>query len=379
MTESFNDHFARRLTGVFVGLGVASCVTATVASMWRATGTTPVFVYTTFGGSLRYLTTNTFLSGVPTEFIGAVSFALLGVGVLSGSGRLSRSAQWTFTMSVALILGYSVLTGLRVGFSSLPLLLAIGSACGLLVAVEFITRHDTVLNRPVETMSPKRRAVLAGVTLLLLAGGITSASKVTALSPEDASLRVIQRWYRAERERTASAPGEPLRITIFSDLQCPFCAADVPAARAAVSTFSRRTGVDAIVIARDFPLEPECNRSMPRGDHHLACESAVAIRATRELLGEQASVDLEAWLYAMSAELTAQEFDTERKRLGVDDYYRLHYSRLLQSVTNDVEAGIALGVRGTPTFFVNGLALPRAGTLDAVLEVEADMRAASRR
>jgi protein-disulfide isomerase len=104
----------------------------------------------------------------------------------------------------------------------------------------------------------------------------------------------------------------------------------------------------------DYPLEPECNPYMPRVVHSAACEAAVAMRLARE---HGTAPVLEKWLWANQATLNRNAvFEAARTIAKIPDLNE-RYDRVIDQVHLDVEIAHGLAVTGTPTYFVNGVAL----------------------
>jgi protein-disulfide isomerase len=80
----------------------------------------------------------------------------------------------------------------------------------------------------------------------------------------------------------------------------------------------------------------------------------VAVRLAREK-GEASAAKLEDWLFANQTVLTAAMVrDGARQIAGIQDF-DARYPRVLEQVKSDAALGGLLGVKSTPTFFVNGV------------------------
>lgn len=131
-----------------------------------------------------------------------------------------------------------------------------------------------------------------------------------------------------------------LEIVEFSDFQCPFCAMAVPV----IDSLMARHGERVRIVFRHYPLPMHANAE-------TAARAAVEAQRQGEfwayhdiLFRHQdalASVDLIG--YADSLGMDVARFE---EALSGNE----HADR----VAADVELGRSLGVRGTPTFFVNG-------------------------
>ena len=132
----------------------------------------------------------------------------------------------------------------------------------------------------------------------------------------------------------------PVTIVAFTDFQCPSCASIHPALERLV----KENGGKVRLVARDFPLT----------QHAEAFKAAEAAEAAREqgkyweyvhvLMQNQSSLGVEK-LKSIAAELG---LDRVRFNSALDS------GKFAELVQRDVEDGLKVGVKGTPTVFVNG-------------------------
>jgi protein-disulfide isomerase len=150
---------------------------------------------------------------------------------------------------------------------------------------------------------------------------------------------------RVHQVRTAGAPasgpaGAPVTIVEFSDFQCPFCARAVPTLR----QLQERYGANVRIVWKHLPLPI----------HRDAVGAALAAEAAAKqgrfwefhdrLFADQkrlASDDLRR--YAHELELDVARFDADRSSADQQ-----------KTIDADMAEAVALGISGTPAFFVNG-------------------------
>ena len=132
----------------------------------------------------------------------------------------------------------------------------------------------------------------------------------------------------------------PVTIIAFTDYQCPSCASMHPSLERVVKEY----GDKVRLVARDFPLT----------QHAQAFKAAEAAEAAREqgkyweyiqvLLKNQSSLTVEKLKgYATEVGLDRTRFDSA-----------LDTGKFKELVQLDIDDGIRLGLKGTPTLFVNG-------------------------
>lgn len=158
--------------------------------------------------------------------------------------------------------------------------------------------------------------------------------------------------------RHGKGPGEaPILIVEFSDFQCPACAAALGQLRPLLA--SRR---DVRLVFRHFPLDARCNPSISRPVHEMACAAAAAAQCAGR---EGRFWDYHDLLFAHQRLLDRESLFRFARELGLDiPSFRacLDDAGTLAEVSEDVAAGMRLGVESTPTLFINGRRL--AGALE---------------
>jgi protein-disulfide isomerase len=144
-----------------------------------------------------------------------------------------------------------------------------------------------------------------------------------------------------ETDHVAGAPDAPLELVMFGDFQCPYCRAAQPE----VHLVRRELGDRLRFGFRHFPLvevhpmaEPSAEASESAGAQGRFWEYHDALYASQPQLSPALLLEIAVAL-ALDAELMAAELEG-----GVWG----------PRVERDVRSGLASGVRGTPTFFVNG-------------------------
>ncbi len=72
---------------------------------------------------------------------------------------------------------------------------------------------------------------------------------------------------------------------------------------------------------------------------------------------------MEDWLFANQATLTPESVRQAAATVGGVADFDARYATALGLVKGDVAQGVQLGVRGTPTFFMNGIRMPNLSGL----------------
>lgn len=141
------------------------------------------------------------------------------------------------------------------------------------------------------------------------------------------------------------AGNKDAKVTVveFSDFQCPFCAkaADV------VTKVKEKFGDKVKVVFKQFPLS----------FHSQAKKAAVASLCANEQ-GATNFWKFHDELFSNQANLAPAKMKETATKLGLDTKKFnkcLDDNKYIGQVEKDIQQGRELGVKGTPTFFVNGM------------------------
>ncbi|MBI4433694.1 DsbA family protein [Candidatus Uhrbacteria bacterium] len=164
---------------------------------------------------------------------------------------------------------------------------------------------------------------------------------------------------------TAPPPSGPVNITVtdadhirgnkdakvtiveWSDYQCPFCSRFHPTMRQAMSEY----GDKVRWVYRHFPLESIHPNARPAAEAaECAAEQGKFWEFSDQLFEKQES--LGSTLYTQ----LAKDLKLNEKQFASCVSSRKYQ----QKVANDEQSGLAIGVRGTPASYVNGIEVPGA-------------------
>jgi protein-disulfide isomerase len=148
----------------------------------------------------------------------------------------------------------------------------------------------------------------------------------------------------------------PVTIVAFSDYQCPFCKRAEPV----MEQLLERYPEELRLVYRNLPLETIHPRARAAAEASVCAAEQGRFHVYHATLFEnqRALSDEDLLRYAESAGLDAGAFRACRER---EDVKAL--------VQRDVDAARAVGINGTPAFFVNGIPLSGARPLDDFVRV----------
>ncbi|HLE01227.1 MAG TPA: thioredoxin domain-containing protein [Bdellovibrionota bacterium] len=157
----------------------------------------------------------------------------------------------------------------------------------------------------------------------------------------------------------------PITIVEFSDFQCPFCRLAAMTLNTVVSRYPDKIRV----VFRNFPLYSACNGVSAADIHPFACEAAHAVVCANQ---QNKFQDLYEVMFEKQADLKTGRTAEWAGLVGVDtskfkDCMETPATQL--AVAKDTVDGGSLGVRSTPTFFVNGYKVEGAFPYDIWVEV----------
>lgn len=143
---------------------------------------------------------------------------------------------------------------------------------------------------------------------------------------------------------TIGSPAAPVVIVEFADFQCPFCRNSSPVLKQVLAKYPEAVRL----IYRDFPLID---------DHDQAVAAAEAANCA---YAQGKFWEYHDRLYEEQANLGEELYQSLAREFGLDlaTFNRCREGHLqLADIQADYEAGLAAGVGGTPTWFVNGYKL----------------------
>ncbi len=198
--------------------------------------------------------------------------------------------------------------------------------------------------------------------------------EVTGISPQGADRLILQSAGRQEMSllalqpvvslKTAGAPSlgapdAPVEIVIFDDFECPYCAKAVPLLKQVLEAYPDK----ARLVFKNFPLKMHKN---------ARAASAAALAAERQ--GK--FWPLHDLLFENYNKLTPQKIRELAEQVGLD-MARFDQERndpaLQQIINADLQEGQKVGVRGTPTVFINGRRLQQRSMAGFKQMIEAEL------
>ncbi len=144
------------------------------------------------------------------------------------------------------------------------------------------------------------------------------------------------------------------RLVVFTDFECPACYCNAQFVKdQLVGVFGGRLSV----LVRHYPLCMDCNESVNATLHPEACHAAYAAEAARLQGGETAFERMHHLLFKNRRVLGEETYRRLATQIGLDAdqlVRDMRSERVVQLIQADTELARDLGVKGTPTMFLDG-------------------------
>jgi protein-disulfide isomerase/uncharacterized membrane protein len=164
----------------------------------------------------------------------------------------------------------------------------------------------------------------------------------------------------------------PVQVVEYSDFLCPFCRN----LASALTQFVPQAGGRVAVYFKNFPLDQECNPSLPRSIHPGSCKLALGA-VCAEYQGKFAAYHNQVFAAEGLVHPTTEDVVRLAGEAGLNaDAMRgcLEDPKASADLSAQIEEGLRLKVQATPTVYVNGKKLPRINDFVAVVDREAQRK-----
>jgi protein-disulfide isomerase len=323
-----------------------------------------------------YLSRYGSVAGVPVAVGGVMFFAVV-IAIVGLTGGKSREnvpgyvfALSTLALAFVLYLGWASYVVLKV----FCILCAVTYAAviGIFLisggATSFpMKTWPTRARRDLKTLVSSPLALV--VALVLFSGAVMAVSvfprEVAASSQAAAAQAVplpavtdeqraqLAKWWEVQPKVDVPVPADGAKVLIvkFNDYQCPACKITFDGYSQILPKYIASGQVK--YVTKHYPLEPECNPYVPGGNHYASCEAAAAVLMAKA----RGSADkLEEWIFSHIGPpaLTPDQVKDAARTVGGITDFDAQYARVKDEIKTDAGLGQLLGVKSTPTFYING-------------------------
>lgn len=320
----------------------------------------------------RYAT----LGGVPVALLGALWYVVV-LMMLAGTrwgwpSLRENGSGYVFVLATAglgfvFYMAYASLVILKT--VCLMCLVTYVAVAGIFIVSGTRTSYP-MITIPRRLLQDAKAAVASPSALVLILVFLVGATSAIAFFPRlapggaaaapgqaagDRQSEFLRFWETQPRVQVpVSAEGAAILIVRFSDYQCPSCAQSYLDYKGILARYAAQYPGAIKVVNKDFPLETECNSNLTRDLHMAACEAAVAARLAR-LKGRGEA--MEDWLYTNHQTLTPASVRQAAADIGGVTGFDAQYAPTINQVKGDIALATILGIKVTPTFFINGIKL----------------------
>jgi uncharacterized membrane protein/protein-disulfide isomerase len=198
-------------------------------------------------------------------------------------------------------------------------------------------------------------AAAAGI-LLFPHESVVEARPATAPPPAltDAQKSELEKWWELQEKVDVPFPNDGAKVLIvkFNDYQCPPCRQTYFAYEPILAQYKDRPQ-DVKYLMKHFPLDPRCNSAVSNMLHPAACDAAAAAVMAQQK-GVATFDKITDWFFVNQDKLSpATVREAARDVAGINNF-DAGYARAIQEVKTEASTGGVLGVKSTPTFFING-------------------------
>jgi uncharacterized membrane protein/protein-disulfide isomerase len=326
-----------------------------------------------------YLSRFSTIRGIPVALFGATAF--VAAGLLSVAGLTARPAIRENVPGYLFVLStLSLAVVLYMAYASFVLLKAVCLLCLTTYAavIGLFLISGAATSFPMTTL-PRRASrdvrVLAGSPLaiiiaILFFGGAAStlawfpregaaasgdqAGQAALPAPTPDQTSEFQRWYSSQPRVPLVVPADGAKVLVvkFNDFQCPACGQSYLQYKPIFAKYEAEHPGAVKLVLKDYPLNRDCNDALGQTIHSAACEAAVAVR----LAGAHNKTEaMEEWLYTHQPAMTPPSVRQAARDVGQIADFDAKYQSTLSLVKGDVALGRQLGIKSTPTFFINGV------------------------
>ncbi len=288
------------------------------------------------------------LFGVPIGVFGLL------IGVFLLSNYLFRSVLVEGSLYFTLVLN-------AIGCIALAIysLVALGSLCPFCTAYYLLSFLTLALfHFKSDYKSPSIKIlILFGLVQLIVGGGLhfyDQSKKKEQLLIADSLIKDFDSYANLGNPKTPSPhritsattnfEDSPLRLSIFSDFQCPACKALSDALTALARKYKGQINIQYFF----YPLDSSCNSKMTHAVHAFACEAAYLASCSGARFPE-----VHDRIFANQEDITSGWLKRYAADLGVIDCFSSAETR--KKVVDLIDIGNSFNVQSTPTLLLNGV------------------------
>ncbi len=135
----------------------------------------------------------------------------------------------------------------------------------------------------------------------------------------------------------------PLRVSVFSDFECPFCKVVSNQMAALIAEFKGKINIQYLF----YPLDNACNPNIKSSFHKFACKAAYLSACDKNNFSKNHDL-----IFERQEELSFENLSKWEKELGLTGCF--DNKSIQDDVRQTISAGTQYDLKSTPTIIING-------------------------
>jgi protein-disulfide isomerase/uncharacterized membrane protein len=152
----------------------------------------------------------------------------------------------------------------------------------------------------------------------------------------------VESPYKLEKS-TENFADAPLRVSVFSDFQCPFCQIVSDNVHELAKTFKGKINIQYMF----YPLDSACNPKIKSSFHQFACKAAYLAACGKEKFPE-----IHDYIFTKQKELSFENISQWEKDFGLTGCF--DNKEIQEDIQKTIIAGDQYNLQSTPTIILNG-------------------------
>jgi protein-disulfide isomerase len=203
--------------------------------------------------------------------------------------------------------------------------------------------------------------LVAAVAVLPAVSRTGSMAARGAQQQSELDKRFLDTWVKQSRVTLAVPAGNAKVVIVkFNDWMCPGCKMWYQQLKPVLAKYQASAPGAIKYVERDWPWNAQCNAAVTQTipGHDASCAAAAAVRLAADRGKRE---EMAEWMYANQPTSVAEApIVLERVKahasqvLGLKDFAAA-YATKVADIKKDIAEGMAVHVRSTPTYFINGV------------------------
>ncbi len=324
--------------------------------------------------------------GIPVAiFGGLINFFLLSLLVLFKFPIIDRKTQSQLGGIIRVISAGIFITSLVMGFLSYFVLQTVCPACTLAYVLSLITLITSfALTKGTPWHSPLDYKLYPGILIALsVLALIIHSNKVRSYGGSEQlemTKLQFQQWQNTPQVtikpigvQNSSNPNSKVQIVEYADFLCPHCATVFPILHNFIITHP-----DVEFIFQSFPLDGECNSAIGYSEGTRCLLARLSYCASNQGIGQKT----QSWIFENQRNLLSKErvnsaIKENIAQLGLNEDELntcLNDDETQKIIREQSKQGQDVGVKGTPTVFINGKKIPGGVTIPILEKIYQELK-----